>query len=112
MAFQLAFMQSLLFSPFHSRDPSDELWMPPRRTRGAPAAARATAHGCGPFGIGVAITGVQPGFPAAEADVRPGDVLVAVDGVPVATITVTWSGTTCCQHIVNAVKSFLEVLFL
>lgn len=37
-------------------------------------------------GIGVAITGVQPGFPAAEADVRPGDVLVAVDGVPVATI--------------------------
>ena len=37
-------------------------------------------------GIGVAITGVQPGFPAAAADVRVGDILVAVDGVPVATI--------------------------
>jgi len=37
-------------------------------------------------GIGVAITGVQPGFPASAADVRAGDILVAVDGVPVATI--------------------------
>jgi len=41
--------------------------------------------GTEPNGGGVRVDGVSPGGPAAEAGVKPGDVIVAIDAKPVAT---------------------------
>lgn len=50
-----------------------------------PALAAALKLGAGkPGGLGALVASVEPDSPAAKADLKPGDVIVAVDGKPVA----------------------------
>jgi hypothetical protein len=69
---------------------------PIQQERPAPAPSSSSSSGYGPYlgtipdmtprDFGLRLTGVREGSPAAEAGLRPGDVVVAFDGNPIADI--------------------------